>query len=87
MGLKKLCSLIPFGSIKKISWVCVTTQKIKFVFLSIGRGLVYIALAIGTWLTHYCPAFCKGVASFFSFFWNMFMAWKSKNCPAIIWKD
>jgi hypothetical protein len=71
-----LLARIPFNKISKPSWMCVTWQKIK-----------YISHPVCVEIVSYCKIFGHGIAAAFSFFWIMFMAWKSKNCPAIIWKD
>lgn len=75
------------SNVKTPAWLCVTGQKIKFLCIPIGKFIIFCLLAFATFLKEYCPKFAEGISSFFSFFWNMFMAWKNKNCPAIIWKD
>ena len=84
IGIVKLLALIPKGSIRKSAWWCVMTQKI---LLPLGNGIVARIVATFTWLENYLPKLGEGIVSFFSFFWNIFKAWKDKNCPAIIWKD
>jgi hypothetical protein len=83
-GLKKLFSLISFGSIRKPSWFCTIHQR---VFKPLGKKMECGVIVCMTWLDNYVPKFVLGAVSFFSFFWGIFKAWKSKNCPAIIWKE
>jgi hypothetical protein len=84
IGAYKLFAFIPKGSIRKSAWWCVMTQKI---LLPLGNIIVGGIVETFTLLENYLPKLGEGIASFFSFFWNIFKAWKDKNCPAIIWKD
>lgn len=85
---RKLFSTVSFKGIKAPSWLCVSSQwTYRRIFTPFGKFIVFCSLYIGSIIINYCPKFFEGIGKFFGFFWNMFMAWKNKNCPAIIWKD
>lgn len=84
-GLIRLFALIPY---KQPLWLCHLGQWIlRYILTPLGNSLLFILLLFGGFCAETCPRLGSGVASFFKFFWNMLMAWKHKNCPAIIWEE
>jgi hypothetical protein len=85
---RKIFSTISFSSIKAPSWLCIVGQWLLFYVLKpIGR---FFKVCGTIFTVVFVDGLCKvgiGIGAFFMFFWNIFIAWKNKNCPAIIWKD
>ncbi len=87
IGVRKLLSSLP-GKIKAPSWLCITSQwALFYVLRPLGHFIRFCSLAFWTIIKNIGGGFGKGIVSFFKFFWNIFIAWKDKNCPAIIWRD
>lgn len=85
---RKLGSMVSFKWVRAPSWLCVSSQwTYRRLLTPFGKFVIFCLLYIGSIIVNYCPKFFEGIGKFFGFFWAMFMAWKNKNCPAIIWKE